>query len=186
MLLALPLGACELIEQSPVPDPLAPPPETPVTTTTSALGGDNLSSVRLEQGDVVFVPVHAAQVSIRGEVTRPGIYELTPGETVADLLRYAGGLASPASLRRLRINRLVTDGSLGGGVDRISEDFNLAEDWIRIEEFTVNDISFFKDDAGNLAMKFDSGGELHFNNIDYAPGYLYSDFNIYEYFEPNA
>ena len=35
-------------------------------------------------------------------------------------------------------------------------------------------------------MKFDSGGEVHFNNIAYAPGYVYEDFNIYEYFEPNA
>ena len=50
----------------------------------------------------------------------------------------------------------------------------------------MNAISFFKDDNDNLAMKFDSGGELHFNNIAYAPGYVYADFNIYEYFEPNA
>ena len=74
----------------------------------------------------------------------------------------------------------------GRAASAFIQDFDLANDWIRIEEFTVNAISFFKDDAGNLAMKFDSGGELHFNNIDYAPGYLYSDFNIYEYFEPNA
>ena len=63
-------------------------------------------------------------------------------------------------------------------------DFDLANDVIRIEEFTVNDISFFKDDNDKLAMKFDSGGELHFNNIAYAPGYVYADFNIVEYVEP--
>jgi Ca2+-binding RTX toxin-like protein len=83
------------------------------------------------------------------------------------------------------IDTYIIDEDWDGGVGIIL-DFDLEEDWIRIEEFTVNAISFFKDDNDNLAMKFDSGGELHFNNIDYAPGYLYSDFNIYEYFEPNA
>ena len=83
------------------------------------------------------------------------------------------------------LDTYIIDEDWEGGVGFI-QDFDLAEDWIRIEEFTVNDISFFKDDGGNLAMKFDSGGELHFNNIDYQPGYLYSDFNIYEYVEPNA
>jgi hypothetical protein len=68
----------------------------------------------------------------------------------------------------------------------ISLDFDLANDLIRIEEFAVNEISFFKDDNDNLAMKFDTGGELHFNNIDYQPGYVYADFNIYEYAEPNT
>ena len=72
-----------------------------------------------------------------------------------------------------------------GGV-ALALDFDLVNDLIRIEEFTVNAISFFKDDNDKLAMKFDSGGELHFNNIAYAPGYVYEDFNIVEYFEPNA
>ena len=72
-----------------------------------------------------------------------------------------------------------------GGVGFIL-DFDIANDWIRIEEFTTASMSFFKDDSGNLAMKFDTGGELHFNNIDYQPGYVFQDFNIYTWFEPDA
>src|SRR5215210_1930405 len=40
------------------------------------LQGINRSDVRLENGDVVFVPVHGGFAKLAGEVTRPAIYEL--------------------------------------------------------------------------------------------------------------
>src|SRR5213076_1085092 len=55
------------------------------------LRGDTRNDVRLETGDVVFVPVHGTRVQVTGAVTRPAIYELNAGESLADLIRAAGG-----------------------------------------------------------------------------------------------
>jgi len=71
------------------------------------LRGDSRRDVRLESGDVVFVPVHGARVHAAGAVTRPAIYELRPEETLADLLRAAGGFRPNAALGRVAVYRFL-------------------------------------------------------------------------------
>lgn len=46
----------------------------------------------IQNGDVIFVPVAQKVVSIEGAVRRPMRYELVEGETLLDLINYAGGL----------------------------------------------------------------------------------------------
>ncbi|HJP61409.1 MAG TPA: SLBB domain-containing protein [Gemmatimonadaceae bacterium] len=92
--------------------------------------GDATRDARLETGDVLFVPVHGPRVEITGEILRPAIYELAPGETLDDLIRLAGGFKAEAVRRRVLVRRIVPaeqrDGA--GGRDRTvldvtSEDF---------------------------------------------------------------
>ncbi|MFO7892661.1 MAG: SLBB domain-containing protein [Longimicrobiales bacterium] len=91
------------------------------------LEGDNLSDIRLEPGDVIFVPVPHDQVSIEGEVARPAIYELMPGETLVDLIGFAGGLNAPAYTRRAQITRILPpEERTEPGVDRVTMDVDLA------------------------------------------------------------
>ena len=54
--------------------------------------GDSSGDMRLQSGDVVFIPTAGASVSVMGEVRRPAIYELKHNETMADLLSMASGL----------------------------------------------------------------------------------------------
>jgi polysaccharide biosynthesis/export protein len=92
------------------------------------LRGDNLDRVRLEPGDVIFVPVRNTHVAIRGEVTRPAIYELQPSENLVDLVRFAGGVSAPAHVRRVRVSRVVPPGQrTTPGVDRVVIDVDLAQ-----------------------------------------------------------
>jgi polysaccharide biosynthesis/export protein len=92
------------------------------------LRGDNLSGTRLQPGDVLFVPSALAHVSVHGEVVRPAIYEVIPGETVLDLIAFAGGLGAPAHLRRARIERILpAEERTVAGVDRTVIDVDLAE-----------------------------------------------------------
>ena len=92
------------------------------------LRGNNLDAIRLEPGDVLFVPVHGDHVSIRGEVTREAIYEMKPGETLYDLIEHAGGVTTPAHLRRARITRILPPSQrLIPGVDRVVIDADLAD-----------------------------------------------------------
>src|SRR5207253_2212042 len=69
--------------------------------------GDASHDARLETGDVLFVAPHGPWVRLVGEVTRPATYEMRAGETLADLLRYAGGLLPTASRSRVQIERIV-------------------------------------------------------------------------------
>ena len=85
------------------------------------LHGDARSDVRLETGDVVFVPVHGPRVRLTGEVIRPAIYELKPGETLADLIGAAGGFKPTAARRRVQIERILPPAQRNGsgGHDRV-------------------------------------------------------------------
>jgi len=80
--------------------------------------GDASQDVRLEQGDIVYVPVARKQVQIDGAVNRPGIYELKGQESLADLIDYAGGVQANAELRRVQIERILPPGQRTPGRDR--------------------------------------------------------------------
>lgn len=70
------------------------------------LKGDRSADHLLRAGDVVHVTAVGGQVGVIGSVNRPGIFELKPGETVADVLQMAGGLTAVADRTRLAIERL--------------------------------------------------------------------------------
>ena len=58
-------------------------------------------------GDLITVPFSERRVTIRGEVRRPGSYDLLPGEDFADLIgRLAGGATAQADPTQIEITRL--------------------------------------------------------------------------------
>jgi protein involved in polysaccharide export with SLBB domain len=80
------------------------------------LNGDTSDNVRLQPGDVIFIPPVGRTVGVTGEIRRPAIYELKGESSVADLLHLGGGLtpeADPrlATLQRIddRLERVVVD-----------------------------------------------------------------------------
>jgi polysaccharide export outer membrane protein len=84
------------------------------------LNGNTSHDVRLNNGDLVFVPIHGPRVRIVGEIARPATYEITPRETLADALRFAGGFTATAARQRVQIERIVPPSQrVPGGRDRI-------------------------------------------------------------------
>jgi polysaccharide biosynthesis/export protein len=77
------------------------------------LHGSNPSDIRLQTGDVVFVPVHGGFASVTGKVQRPAIYELRPGETLRDAIAFAGGFDPSAVETRVTIHRILPPDSRG-------------------------------------------------------------------------
>ncbi len=67
--------------------------------------GNTENDIRLQQGDVIFVPTVSKIVSIDGEVRRPAIYELTSNESFDDLLTLAGGLMPNADKKSIQLVR---------------------------------------------------------------------------------
>jgi protein involved in polysaccharide export with SLBB domain len=73
----------------------------------------------LASGDVIFVPVQGARVKVVGEVRRPAVYEVKPGETIRDAIRIAGGLTPLASVENATIDRILPGAErLGPGRER--------------------------------------------------------------------
>ena len=84
------------------------------------LNGNTAHDVRLNNSDLVFVPIHGPRVRIVGEVARPATYEIRPSETLADALRFAGGFTATAARRRVQIERIVPPAQRApGGRDRV-------------------------------------------------------------------
>src|SRR5437867_9114303 len=71
------------------------------------LRGDTRADVRLETGDVVFVPIHLSRVRMTGAVLRPAIYETKAGETLSDMIAAAGGFRPDAALERVKVQRFL-------------------------------------------------------------------------------
>jgi protein involved in polysaccharide export with SLBB domain len=62
--------------------------------------------VFLQNNDYIIVAPVANLVNIGGAVRRPGRYELKNGETMADLIRFAGGLQPNAFLKDILLRRI--------------------------------------------------------------------------------
>ncbi|MDB5968945.1 MAG: polysaccharide export protein [Hydrocarboniphaga sp.] len=71
------------------------------------LGGDSSNDVRLQPGDVVFVPPVAARVTVEGEVKRPAIYELSGERSLADVVALAGGRLASSDQTSVEVERVT-------------------------------------------------------------------------------
>lgn len=80
--------------------------------------GDTSNDVRLEQGDVLFVPTAKNIVSLEGQVRRPAIYEMKDTESVSDLLMLSGGFLPTADKTSIQIVR--SSGSRGLSIININ------------------------------------------------------------------
>jgi len=67
------------------------------------LNGDKSKDVILQNEDVIFIGPVGNQVAITGSVNNRGIFETVRGESLEDLLRYAGGPSSVADRDRLLV-----------------------------------------------------------------------------------
>ena len=67
--------------------------------------GRSDSDITLKEGDVIIVPPYVNLVLAAGNVKRPMFYELAEGETLSDLIQYAGGFSSKAYQDDVRVIR---------------------------------------------------------------------------------
>ncbi|MBQ9419498.1 MAG: SLBB domain-containing protein, partial [Synergistaceae bacterium] len=69
--------------------------------------GDKTQDIRLQAGDVIYIPQVGDLIGIAGEVQKPGIYELNGSTKVEDLLWIAGGLNARTFTGRIQYYRVV-------------------------------------------------------------------------------
>ncbi|ELH7810915.1 SLBB domain-containing protein [Vibrio harveyi] len=75
------------------------------------LKGDARNDIRLLPGDVVFIGALGNTISMGGEVNRPAIYEIKPGETYKQAIQMAGGFTASAYSDQIEVKRYAAKGA---------------------------------------------------------------------------
>jgi protein involved in polysaccharide export with SLBB domain len=69
--------------------------------------GDKSKDVRLQSGDVLYIPPVGPLVAISGSVNMPAIYEMKDNSSLQDLIEISGGLSTVADSSKITIDRVV-------------------------------------------------------------------------------
>lgn len=64
-------------------------------------------NIRLEDQDIISIPVYKKRIGIRGAVKHPAYFELKDTETLADLIKYAGGFTPNAYQGMAKIDQII-------------------------------------------------------------------------------
>ncbi|WP_285009899.1 SLBB domain-containing protein [Pedobacter faecalis] len=67
------------------------------------LNGVQRGNIRLQDQDVINIPVYESRVEMAGEVKRPALFEVLSTETLSDLLRFAGGFSDIAYTAKIKV-----------------------------------------------------------------------------------
>ncbi|RZK72977.1 MAG: capsule biosynthesis protein, partial [Pedobacter sp.] len=79
------------------------------------LNGIQKSNVRLQDQDVINIPVYQSRVEVAGEVKRPALFEVLSTESLDDVIRFAGGFSNQAYTAQVKVlqntnrERSITD-----------------------------------------------------------------------------
>ncbi|MGY3055266.1 protein involved in polysaccharide export with SLBB domain [Pedobacter sp. UYEF25] len=79
------------------------------------LKGMQQGNIRLQDQDVINIPVFEKRVEVSGEVKRPGLFEVVNGETLENVLNFAGGFNTDAYTAKIKVfqntdkERKITD-----------------------------------------------------------------------------
>ncbi|WP_235853947.1 SLBB domain-containing protein [Mucilaginibacter terrenus] len=68
--------------------------------------GDQKSNIGLQDQDIIRVPTYRTRVELVGEVKTPALFEVLPGETLQDVLRFAGGFTDQAFTGRIKVSQI--------------------------------------------------------------------------------
>lgn len=65
--------------------------------------GIQRGNIRLQDQDIIHIPVYGSRVQFEGEVKRPAIFETVFGESLLDLVKYAGGFSENAYTAKVKV-----------------------------------------------------------------------------------
>jgi protein involved in polysaccharide export with SLBB domain len=83
--------------------------------------GAEAHDIRLQPGDLIYIPARVSEVRIDGEVRDPAIYELLDTETLHDALHYAGGVKPSGVDQHIQVSTLLP------GQERVLKDIDLRD-----------------------------------------------------------
>jgi len=67
------------------------------------LNGIQSKNIRLQDQDVINIPVYQSRVEMTGEVKRPAIFEVLSSESLDDVIRFSGGFSNEAYTAKIKV-----------------------------------------------------------------------------------
>jgi len=97
------------------------------------LKGNLPKNIQLRDQDIVIVPVRKSTIKVDSAVVRPGIYESRPGETILQIIDYAGGLKVTAS-ETIGLRRIISR------KEKVSKDQSIQNYYIEFENADITTV----------------------------------------------
>lgn len=72
------------------------------------LKGVQKNNINLQDQDIIRIPTYKVRVSVLGEIKRPALYEVIPGETLKDVLGFTGGFSDQAYSSRVKVIQVTS------------------------------------------------------------------------------
>lgn len=67
------------------------------------IDGNQSDNIGLKDNDVIRIPVYKTRIEIQGQVKRPGIFEVLPGESISKIIEYASGFTDTAYKSSIKV-----------------------------------------------------------------------------------
>lgn len=68
--------------------------------------GEIKDNIGLQDQDIIRVPTYQVRVEMDGQVKTPALFEVLPGETLRDVIRFAGGFADDAYTAIVKVSQI--------------------------------------------------------------------------------
>lgn len=68
--------------------------------------GEEKNNITLQDQDIIRVPTYRIRVQMSGAVKIPALFEVLPGETLSDLIRFAGGFTDQAYTDLIKVSQV--------------------------------------------------------------------------------
>ncbi|MEO7212711.1 SLBB domain-containing protein [Mucilaginibacter sp.] len=68
--------------------------------------GDQKDNIALQDQDIIRVPTYRTRVELVGEVKNPALFEVVAGESLQDVLRFAGSFTDQAFTARIKVSQI--------------------------------------------------------------------------------
>jgi protein involved in polysaccharide export with SLBB domain len=72
------------------------------------ISGNTIGNIVLREQDIIFIPTYTKRIETTGNFKRKAIFELKENETMADLIRYAGGFNDEAFTSMVTVERITS------------------------------------------------------------------------------
>ena len=70
------------------------------------LKGNQKDNIALQDQDIIRVPTYRTRVEMAGQVKTPALFEVLPGETLHDVINFAGGFTDSAYTARIKVSQI--------------------------------------------------------------------------------
>lgn len=104
------------------------------------LGATKTNDTRINDNDIIFIPLKGKTATVRGEVLRSYTYELKPDENLKQIMEFSGGIRNTVYLDRIQVDRILPFAKRSkGDLERRLFDVDFSEIAAGKKDYTIED-----------------------------------------------